>query len=147
MKTTKTLHGCNLGRVISDVSQAHQGFGSRKHRNPQASSGDPASVPSATPSSPTRERPGPHNPPPLNYSTRTGMYSSGAWRDEALWVDPCLVCGWSVGLTMQVHAGPVHQYRQYGFLHKLIVKSLQIFWKVKIREGPYQSKSGERGQA
>ena len=34
----------------------------------------------------------------------------------------------------------------YGLLHKLIVKSLEIFWKVKIRKGPYQSKSGERGQ-
>ena len=39
-----TQHGCKLGRVISDVAQAHRGFGSVQHHTPQASSGDPAGV-------------------------------------------------------------------------------------------------------
>ena len=39
-----TSNGCILGRVISDVSQAHRGFRSREHHTPQASSGDPAGV-------------------------------------------------------------------------------------------------------
>ena len=34
-------HGCKLGRVISDVAQIHQVFGSVQHHTPQASSGDP----------------------------------------------------------------------------------------------------------
>ena len=87
-KYTAWMH---LGRVFSDVSQAaHRGLGSVQHHTPQASSGDPAGVdqipthvPVATldPIGPTRERPGPHNPPPQNYSARTGRHNSGAWRD------------------------------------------------------------------
>ena len=42
MKKKKTSHGCKLGRVFSDVSQAHQGFGSVQHHTPH--SGDPAGV-------------------------------------------------------------------------------------------------------
>ena len=41
INTSSWMH---LGRVISDVSQAHRGFGSVQHHTPQASSGDPAGV-------------------------------------------------------------------------------------------------------
>ena len=40
----KYIAWMHLGRVISDVSRAHQGFGSLTHHTLHASSGDPAGV-------------------------------------------------------------------------------------------------------
>ena len=44
IQSEKYISWMHLGRVISDVSRAHQGFGSVTHHTLHVSSGDPAGV-------------------------------------------------------------------------------------------------------